>query len=558
VPENNPVQLNIVQVTTEDIHGGAAIAAYRLYTGLRIFNQNVRMLVKNKKATNPEVIAVLPDDDEREIEMESLSDLIHQECIQNNRTAISTTLFSYPIFGYDFTQSALLKNADIINLHWINFFCSLSSLKTIVGLKKPIVWTLHDQWLLTGGCHYTSGCDEYLKECLNCPQLAHDEKYLPHFFLEKKRELIREMNPVLVTPSNWLADITKRISVFRDMRVEVIPNSIDTALYTNIPKETARKRLNLPLDGFYLLFSVNNAFEKRKGIHHLSSAFHYCREDPIFFNKVMTGEVKLMCFGDPGTWVNDLQIPLISLGEIKSERDLCTVYSAADVFLLPSMEDNLPNVVIEAMSCGTPAIAFDIGGIPDMIQNGVNGYIVEKGSESDYARVILDLINDPEHGARISQNCRTIALEKFSLDIQAKRYMGLYYDLVLQNGERTSNPAFSTSQSDNESLPDASDIDTYTTISEILKEIAAESLVIKEMELRLIKAKEECNFRSRQIDELRSLLKKPGTDSTTVLNRIDTLSVLLHESESDCNALIEQINELKSLLKESGTDSIAP
>jgi adenine-specific DNA methylase len=192
-----------------------------------------------------------------------------------------------------------------------------------------------------------------------------------------------------------------------------------------------------------------------------------------------------------------------------------------------------------------------------MIQHGVNGYIVKKGSESDYARVILDLINDPAHGARMSQNCRTIALEKFSLDIQAKRYLGLYYDLVLQNGEKTSNPAFSTSQSDRESLPDASDIDTNTTISEILKEIAAESLVIKEMELRLIKAREECNVRSRQINELRSLLKKPGTDSTAVLNRIDTLSLLLHESESDCNALIEQINELKSLLKESGTDSIA-
>ena len=117
---------------------------------------------------------------------------------------------------------------------------------------------------------------------------------------------------------------------------------------------------------------------------------------------------------------------------------------------------------------------------------------------------------------------------------------------------------FQQRQSDHESLPDASDIDTNTTISEILKEIAAESLVIKEMELRLIKANKECNFRSRQIDELRSLLKKPGTDSTTVLNRIDTLSVLLHESESDCNALIEQINELKSLLKESGRDSIAP
>ena len=452
---------------------------------LGLLHQNVRILVKNKNSTNPDVIAVLSSDED--VERGRASDLIHEECIHKNRTAVSNSSFSYPIFGYNFERSGVLKNADIINLHWISFFCSISSLKQIAGLKKPIVWTIHDQWLVTGGCHYTSGCGEYLKNCMNCPQLEHDKKHLPHFFLGKKRELILGMNPVIVTPSSWLANIIKSVSVFQDMRVEIIPNSVDTALYANIPKDTARKRLNLPPDGFYLLFSVSNAVEKRKGIHHLISALHYCMEDPTFSDKVMKGDLKLMCFGDPGDWSEDTHIPIISLGKIESESDLCSVYSAADAFLLPSIEDNLPNMVIEAMSCGTPTIAFDAGGVPDMIQNGVNGYIVKKGSESDYSNMILDVINHPEEGNRVSKNCRTIALNKYSLEIQAKRYLELYNELVIQNGKKSINAAFPIAQSDHEFLPDATDIDTDINISEILKEIAGKSQGKKGIGLRLAK-----------------------------------------------------------------------
>lgn len=551
MPEDPTLQIKIVQVSTEDIHGGAAIAAYRLYTGLKVLDQNVCMLVKNKNSTNPDVIRVSSSDEDVELERELFSDFIHQECINKNRTAVSNTVFSYPIFGYDFSHSLILKNADVINLHWINFFCSLSSLKTIAGLEKPMVWTVHDQWLLTGGCHYTGGCEKYLEECMNCPQLENDERYLPHFFLCQKRELIKEMKPVIVTPSNWLANIIKRVPVFQDMRVEVIPNSIDTALYTNIPKETARKSLNLPPDGYYVLFSVNTASEKRKGIPHLISALHYCMEDPLFFNKVMAGEIAVLCFGDQGDWIHETNIPLISLGKIQNERDLCTVYSAADVFLVPSIEDNLPNIVIEAMSCGTPVIAFDVGGIPDMIQNGVNGYMVKKGAASEYGRAILDLINDPERNAQMSKNCRTIALEKYSLMVQAQRYMELYHELVVATGEKTKNPFVSRDQLDHEFLPDASDIETNANILKIVKETAGEFLVIKEIELRLMRVKAKCNARNQQIDHLKSLLKKSETDFNAVLHQIDILSLLIKEYEADCNHLQVQIDELMSLLKEA-------
>lgn len=479
-------RIYIVQVNTEDIRGGAAMAAYRLFTGLEAFDQKVRMLVKYKKSTNTNVIVVSSNDEDREYERELFSHFIHQECIDNNRTPVSTTLFSYPIFGFDFEYSKLLENADIINLHWINFFCSLSSLAQIAGMKKPVVWTLHDEWLLTGGCHYPSGCENYLEECKQCPQLADDARSLPQYYHERKRHLVREMNPVIVTPSRWLAEIVRRVDAFRDMRIEVIPNSIDTALYTDIPKETARKRLNLPPGGFYILFSVSNACEKRKGIRHLAAALGYCMEDRVFSGKVVAGEIKLVCFGDPGTWTNEMQIPLISLGRIESEEDLCTAYSAADVFLVPSIEDNLPNIVMEAMSCGTPTIAFDTGGIPEMIQNGVNGYILKKGSESDYAKAIVELAGDPERSAEMSKNCRTIAVDKFSLEVQVKRYLALYDSLLPADGRKINRISLARGHPGTELLPDASDINTRIMRHFPMQVIAMEMKIVLRRSRRLL------------------------------------------------------------------------
>jgi hypothetical protein len=213
--------------------------------------------------------------------------------------------------------------------------------------------------------------------------------------------------------------------------------------------------------------------------------------------------------------------------------------------------------VIEAMSCGTPAIAFDIGGIPDMIQNGVNGYIVKKRSDSEYAKVLLDLVNDPERCAQMSKNCRTIALNKFSLEIQAKRYLDLYYRLVPANGQKTDTLTFSMSHFDREILPDASDIDTDTTISGILKETAGEVLVMREIEFQLIKTIEKRRSRDLQINELMSLLEKTGPECKAISIQIDKLSVLQKESESDFYALQEQIKDLRSMLKEGEPDSYA-
>lgn len=466
----NPPPINIVQIHTEDIGGGASNAAYRLYSGLKSLNPSIYILVKYKNSNNPDVIPIISNNKELDLEIEQLSAFIHQKYIHNNRSELSNTFFSYPITGYNFEYSEIIKNAHIVNLHWINCFCSLSGLHKIIDLGKPIVWTLHDQWLFTGGCHYTSGCNGYLDKCTHCPQLVNDETQLPRHFFKKKRELLKKMNPVIVTPSRWLADTLKQDTFFQNIRVEVIPNSIDTSVYINIPKKTARELLKLPQDGFYLLFCINNASEKRKGMNTLTSSLRYCMEDPTFFQKVTAGEITLLCFGDPGGWTNTTEIPLISMGKITSESELSTVYSAADLFLVPSTEDNLPNIVIEAMSCGTPTIAFNIGGIPDMICNGVNGCIVERTTARAYANTILELCNNPEFCEKMSEHCRMIAIKNFSLEVQAKRYLDLFVDLIHATGTINCELPGSTIHRGYELLPDANDIYADETIIKILED----------------------------------------------------------------------------------------
>jgi glycosyltransferase involved in cell wall biosynthesis len=506
-PKKNIFPISIVLINSEDIHGGAALAVYRLYLGLKDLDLNVHMLVKNKKTINPDIISVVSCEKNLEHEQEVLSYFIHQELINKNRTDLSTTLFSYPIIGYDLESSQLVKSADIINLHWINFFCSLSSLTKIIGMKKPIVWTLHDEWLVTGGCHYTSGCNKFLDKCINCPQLIDDSIGLPHHFLEKKRELIKQMNPIIVTPSHWLAGIVRQSPIFKDIVVEVIPNSVDISVYRDIPKNIARKRFGLPNEGFYLLFNVNGAFEKRKGMHLLITALKYCLKDPVIAKKIFSGEIKIICFGDQGNCINYENIPIICLGRIESESDLCLVYSLADVFLLPSIEDNLPNVVIEAMSCGTPTIAFNVGGIPDMIQHGINGYIVENLSESDYAAGISNLVNNPKLCQDMSVNCRKIAIDTYSLEIQARRYLELFNRIISSNNMKNSENTTLSIQESYELLPDASDISNDEKIAKIIRETDQNVLIINELEFLLLKASIKKDNRYKKLKDLENFLE---------------------------------------------------
>ncbi|MFH1950485.1 MAG: glycosyltransferase, partial [Pseudomonadota bacterium] len=247
--------MKILQISTYDIRGGAARASYRLHKGLREIRQDCRMLVRYKDSEDDDVFCVSPKDPQEKDDQRFFLDVVVQgQYINAHRTDMSNTIFSLPYSGLDLSTLPMIKAADIINLHWVARYQSLLTLNRLFSLGKPVVWTLHDQWAFTGGCHYAAGCRKYRTDCMGCPQLDDDSFNLPAAILKDKQALFEGADITIVTPSRWMAECAKESHLFKDLRVEVIPNSLETDLYTPSPKAEAKRKLGLEGDTVTLLF----------------------------------------------------------------------------------------------------------------------------------------------------------------------------------------------------------------------------------------------------------------------------------------------------------------
>ncbi len=427
--------IKTVQICTHDIIGGAARAAHRLHKGLLRNGQGSKMVVMYKLTNDRAVYYVEAENMAEEFDKEFfLSTVIQDYYINNNRTDISNTLFSLPYPGYDLTRLSIVMEADIINLHWINYYQSLVTLKRIFALGKPVVWTLHDQWAFTGGCHYTAGCEKYCDDCIGCPQLMNDQWELPAVVLSDKINFFSNIDPVIVTPSRWMAACAGKSRLFRNSRIEVIPNSLETEIFRPLPKSKAKKMLGIDGNVITILFGAEDGTEKRKGFHELMAAMAYCLENPRFQHLIQEDRVKILCFGRPSNELDALGVPTVSLGYLRSDQKVRDAYCAADVFIHSALEDNLPNTVLEAMSCGTPVVAFDVGGIPDMVVDGVNGQLVSLGDERRMGEAICSLIFDTKKRKTMGKQCREKMEETYTLKVQAERYVALYAQLMAEGG----------------------------------------------------------------------------------------------------------------------------
>jgi glycosyltransferase involved in cell wall biosynthesis len=422
--------MKIVQINTNDIRGGAARAAYRLHRGLLQIGEDCRMLVKRKDSTDDSVFVVTPKNSAEKFDQEFfLSAAIQGHYINSHRTDISNTIFSLPYPGYDLSVLPLVQAADIVNLHWVAYYQSPLTLHKLFALGKPVVWTLHDQWAFTGGCHYAAGCEKYRQDCVACPQLADDPFDLPAAVLRDKIEFFRGSNLTIATPSRWLAACARESRLFKDLRVEVIPYSLDTDVFSPLPKAEAKEGLGLAAEIVTLLFVAHVGNEKRKGFQELMAAIQYCLAEPEFQSLVKSNKIRILCIGHPNDGLEAVGIPVVSLGYLDSDQGIRAAYSAADLFILPSLEDNLPNTMLESMSCGTPVVAFDVGGIPDVVVDGVTGRLAPVGDVRKLAEAILSLVFNPERREEMGQNCRKVMVEGYSLAVQAQRYLELYREL---------------------------------------------------------------------------------------------------------------------------------
>lgn len=398
-------------------NGGAGRAALRLHNGLIQIGEDSTLFVKKKTTDNAKVAKL----DSPELCNKTLASL------QKNFSNISpeNTMCSAMYPGLNCTNLEKVRSFDIINLHWIPSLVSLEDISQMHTMGKPIVWTLHDQNPMTGACHYTHGCEKYKSDCLNCPQLKNDQSDLAAAVLKDKVKLLPK-NLVVVTPSRWLADCAKKSTVFKNHRIEVIPYSLETDLYLPINKRSAKQQLRLPSSAKVILFGATDLKEKRKGLSELIQVSNHLRTNSAIKTLIKANQFYLLVFGYESPLLHSIGIPYKNVGYISQTNMLSLVYSAADVLALPSLEDNLPNIMLESLACGTPVVAFSTGGMQDTIINGKNGFLVSLTDTKSFANRLIDSIQ----GYPMEKYCRQFAEENYRLDIQAQKYRKLYQRLL--------------------------------------------------------------------------------------------------------------------------------
>jgi glycosyltransferase involved in cell wall biosynthesis len=417
-------------VNSHDIEGGAARAAYRLHQGLKSMGINSQMLVQEKLSNDPTVLAP--------------KTRLEQGIARGKLTLETLPLKLYPqrdetTFSIQWLPDRIVPQLnqiapDIINLHWINQ--GYAQIETLAKLKQPLVWSLHDMWAFTGGCHYNQDCDRYTISCGACPQLGSTKDWdLSRWVWQRKTKAWKNLNLTVVALSSWLADCARESSLFKDLRIEVIPNGIDTNRYRPINRQIAREILNLPQDKQLILFgSLKATSNQRKGFHLLQPALQDLSKSG-WYNRL-----ELVIFGaERPENPPEFGFNAHYLGTLSDDLSLALVYSAADVFVLPSVQDNLPNTIMEAIACGIPCVAFNIGGMPDMIEHQQNGYLAQAYKIEDLAQGIAWVLENRERYHKLSHRAREKVAQEFTQKIQASRYVSLFTE-ILERGDTYNYP----------------------------------------------------------------------------------------------------------------------
>lgn len=420
--------MKVLHLNTWDVSGGAARSAYRLHQGLLAIGVDSKMLVRLKSSDDDTVYSIKTSDAQSGKKI-TIHDIIHSDLITPHITTAANTIFSIPSLSYDITNTDIVANADIINLHWVANYLSPLTISKLGALGKQIVWTLHDQWPFTGGCHYSNACIRYETSCTACPQLDLDVD-VAAAVLDEKAKLFQHIPLTIVTPSSWMYAVARESRVFKDKRIEHIPYSLNTEQYNNAPKHRAKETLGIDPHVVTILFAAQSLYERRKGYQEFIEVLRCSKNHDQFKRMIQENRIKLIVFGQAGSELLNIGVPVLSLGVIDSDEAISTAYSAADLYIMTSLEDNLPNTILESISCGTPVLAFSVGGIPDMVKSGITGDLITPFDIDNMSKRLLYLLNHPELLQQMSNCCRQYAEKQYAITIQATRYKQLYTELL--------------------------------------------------------------------------------------------------------------------------------
>jgi glycosyltransferase involved in cell wall biosynthesis len=417
--------MKVLFVNTNENYGGAARAALRIMHGVQQCGVEAQMFVKNKASQAEDVVSVLQFVPTNALykAYNWVVEIIRKKWYQYKWHPYKRTkqnVFMSDLRGMS-SHGALQKfDYDVIHLNWLNmrFF----NIDELAKIKKPIVWTLHDSWAFTGICHVPYECKKYINHCGTCPMLgSKKEMDLAYEVFKKKMDAYKDLDLHIVTPSRWLGECAKLSALLGRFPVHVIPNCIDTDLYEPIDKADARKVLGLEADKKYLLFGAMNALaDANKGFTYLKEALERIKGD----------NTELLVYGTNEDMQRfDLSIPARSLGYINNDKMMALLYNAADVTIVPSLSENLSNTIMESLSCGTPVVAFNIGGNSDMIEHKKNGYLAKEKDNWDLAKGIEWCLAHNSDGA-LSKKARQKVMDNFTIEIVSEQYRKLYESLV--------------------------------------------------------------------------------------------------------------------------------
>ena len=428
--------MRIVHISTTDIAGGAARAAFRVHTGLLRLGHDSRMLALKKWSVEPSVTKFTPS--------ERLTDKIRQKLRRRRITADfapykTTRPPGAEPFADDRTEWAAeplrdLPECDLVNFHWAAGFVDYEPFFDYFARQRPtvpLVWRLADMAPATGGCHYDRGCGKFTAMCGACPELGSVvENDLSRQVWERKhRALSRIADDRLhvVATSRWVAETAARSSLLGRFGRTIIPNALDPIVFRPRDKSFSREMLDIPAGAKVVLFAADSTKHPRKGFPQLAQAIEGI-DDVEDLVLVSVGGTEPKLGGGK---------QLVHLGKIDDDRVLSMAYSAADVFVIPSLQEAFGQTVIESMACGTPIVGFASGGITDTVRPGVTGALAPTGDVPALRDAIAGLLKDDAGRARMAEQCRQIALAEYALDVQAKQYEALYASLLEKRGGGT-------------------------------------------------------------------------------------------------------------------------
>jgi glycosyltransferase involved in cell wall biosynthesis len=419
--------MKVLHLSTNDEAGGAARAAYRLHQGLRAIGVDSALLCASRSGDDPTVRAIgKPAGRLGRLRRWARQKQIERDFgrYRGSRPA-GLEPFSDDRSRYGAELPRLLPQADIVTLHWVARLIDYGAFFGGVARRTPVVWRLSDMNPFTGGCHYDEGCGRFVAACGACPQLgSRDPDDLSQQVWRRKRAALDRVPPgrlQIVALNQWIAGEARRSALLQGVPVHVIPNGLDTEAFAPRDRGYARQLLGLPPDALVVLFVAASTGNRRKGFGLLAEALAGLADE-------LPG-LRLVSVGRGGAGVAGAT-PHLALGPLSQDRMLSLVYSAADVFVIPSLQDNMPSTVLEALACGTPVVGFDAGGVAEMVRPGETGLLARAGDVGELRGALRRLLADGALRRALGLRCRQVALAEYTQELQARRYLALYEQIL--------------------------------------------------------------------------------------------------------------------------------